>query len=205
MYVVTADQVNSRNGADRVEPALKALKLQLGRQLLRAPARTIGDELQAVTADPGAALETILLLDRLGQWSIGCGIGRVDLPVPRATRAASGPAFIAAREAVEAAKHRTPRFALRLDEQSELDRSDVEPLLELLLVLRARRTEEGWRLYDLIIAGATQKAAAEQLRITPQAISQRARAAQLRIEADAKPALVRLLAQADVLSVATPS
>jgi hypothetical protein len=204
MFVITADQVASRTSADLVEPALQAIKLEVGRRLLRVPSRTVGDELQAVTADPGCALDVVLLLDRLGRWSIGCGVGPVDLPLPRVTRAASGSAFVAAREAVEAAKRRPSRFALRLDEGSKLTRSDLEPLIELLLAVRSRRTEEGWELYDLLVDGSTQNDAAERMRISPQATSQRARTAQIRTEIAAKPALVRLLDEADVASTARP-
>jgi hypothetical protein len=200
VFVLTADQAGSRKKADLVKPTLKAIRDAVGHDLLRPPTRTVGDELQAVTDKADCALEVILLLDQSGEWSVGCGVGRVDLPVPSDTRAASGPAFVAAREAVEAAKRSSPRFALRFDEQSVLSSADVEPLIDLLLAVRARRTDEGWELYKLLRAGASQVEAAQLLRISPQAASQRARAAQIRLETDAKPALVRLLEQADVPS-----
>jgi hypothetical protein len=197
MFVITADQVDSRNSADLVEPALAAVAHRVGPLLASPPTRTVGDELQAVTDDPAAAVEVILLLDRLGHWSIGCGVGPVDLPLPADTRAATGAAFIEARAAVEAAKRHSPRFALRVDHRSPLRTPDVEPLIDLLLALRSRRTEEGWQVYDLMAEGTSQQHVAEVLSISPQAVSQRARTAQIRVELAARPALVRLLAQAD--------
>lgn len=199
MFVITADQADSRHSPDAVEDALAALKRVGGRRLRRAPVRTIGDELQALTDDPGCALDLILWLDRAGRWSIGCGIGRVHLPLPRDTRSASGPAFYAARDAVTRAKRRV-RFAVTLDEAAPLAAGDVQPLIELLLVLRGRRTEEGWELHDLLETGVSQVEAADRLGISAQAVSQRARTAALRLEAEARPALVRLLASADVPS-----
>jgi hypothetical protein len=200
MFVVTADQRDSRHAPDVIHDTLGALKRLGGRRLRRTPVRTIGDELQALTHDADCALEMILWLDRVGHWSVGCGIGRVNLPLPRDLRSAGGPAFFAAREAVTAAKKRSPHFAIGVDEASALTAADVQPLIELLLVLRGRRTEEGWELQDLLKSGVSQTSAAEQLAITAQAVSQRARTAALRLEAEARPALARLLAAADVES-----
>lgn len=201
MFVITADQADSRHSDDAVDDALSALKRVGGRRLRRAPVRTVGDELQAVTDDAGCALDVILWLDRAARWSIGCGVGRVNLPLPRDTRSASGPAFYAARDAVTAAKKRVPRFAVGIDGASALTAAEVQPLIELLLVLRARRTAEGWELYDLLEDGATQVDAAERLGVSAQAVSQRARTAAIRLETEARPALVRLLSAADVPSI----
>lgn len=200
MFVVTADQADSRHTADLVPDALAALKRLGGRRLRRAPVRTIGDELQVLTDDPACALDVVLWLDRDGRWSTGCGIGRVGLPLPRDARSATGPAFYAARDAVTAAKRRSPRFAVAVDDASSRTADDLQPLIELLLVLRSRRTDEGWALHDLLADGLSQVEAAERLGVSAQAVSQRARTAALRVERDARPALVRLLAEADVPS-----
>jgi len=202
MFVITADQADSRHTIDLVPATLTALKHVGGRRLRRAPARTVGDELQVLTEDAGCALDIVLWLDRDGRWSTGCGIGRVTLPLPRDTRSASGPAFFKARDAVTAAKRRSPRFAVAIDEESSRTAADIQPLIDLLLVLRSRRTDEGWQLHDLLADGLTQIEAADQLGISAQAVSQRARTAALRIEREALPALVRLLAEADVASEA---
>lgn len=66
-----------------------------------------------------------------------------------------------------------------------------------MLTLREGRTAAGWELYDLVVAGHTQAEAGARLGITPQSASDRARAAGLRVELAALPALTRLLARAD--------
>src|SRR6186997_61629 len=111
MFAITADQVDSRHGRDLVESALDQVS-ELGRgRLALPPERTAGDELQLVTDDPGASLDIVLALVRTRVWSVGLGIGDIRLPLPDSVRAASGTAFINAREAVEVAKKRSPRFA----------------------------------------------------------------------------------------------
>lgn len=201
--MITADQVGSRRGPDLVDDALAAIRRHVGERLALPPDRTAGDEIQAMTAEPAAAFELILLLTRSRQWSVGCGIGAVQTPLPTETRAGTGDAFVLAREAVEAAKGRPTRFAAAVAAGNELTADDVEPLVDLLLTVRARRSDEGWQLGDLISAGLSQNAAAERLGVTPQAVSQRARSAHLRLEKAAIPALVRVLDLADRKRVAS--
>jgi len=145
------------------------------------------------------ALEIVLHLTRSGVWSVGCGTGGVGLPLPRNVRAATGPAFVAARDAVGRAKRKSTRFALGAPPGSDTDAADAEALIDLLLVLRSRRSEEGWELADLLHEGLTQAAAAERLGITPQAVSKRARAAELRAEQAAIAPLIRMMESLDRL------
>jgi hypothetical protein len=70
-------------------------------------------------------------------------------------------------------------------------------MLDLLLVLRSRRTPEGWEVHDLLETGITQSEAAARLGITPQAVSLRAQAAELRAEESARAPLARLLGGLD--------
>ena len=155
--------------------------------------RTAGDEIQAATNHPGTALELVLHLTRDGNWSVGLGIGDVRLPLPEATRAIAGSAFILARDAVAFAKKRSTRFAIAIEPGRLPDAEILEPFLDLVLQLRARRTPEGWQLYDLLRTGITQAQAAVRLGVTPQAVSLRAQSAHLRTEFAAHAALVRLL------------
>jgi len=136
-------------------------------------------------------------LTRTGSWSVGCGIGSVRTPLPDQTRAATGDAFILARDAVDAAKRRPTRVSIRIADDRRLADGDVEPLLDLLLLLRSRRSDEGWQLHEVLAEGVTQTEAARRLDISPQAVSQRAQTAQLRVDDLARPALARLLADAD--------
>lgn len=196
MFVVTADQVGSRRRADIVAPTLDALETRFADRLALPPDRNAGDELQALTADAATALDLVLTLTREGAWSVGLGIGRVRLPLPGNTREATGDAFVAARTAVTRAKRAPARFAASAEVAPE-PAADVEALVTLLLTLREGRTTAGWELYDLVVAGLTQAEAGARLGITPQSASDRARAAGLRVELAALPALTRLLARAD--------
>jgi DNA-binding NarL/FixJ family response regulator len=137
----------------------------------------------------------VLHLTRDGRWSVGLAIGEVRYPLPESTRALAGSAFELARRAVETAKKRQLRFALEIEEGRHPDAATLQPLIELLLQLRARRTPEGWELAELLQEGLTQKQAAERLGITPQAVSLRAQSAHLRIEIAAQRALATLLGE----------
>lgn len=199
MFVITADQIGSRADIDRSAAMQEELQAEYGDRLALPVDQTAGDEVQAITADPGTALELVLALHRAERWSIGLGIGDVREPLPDAVRKAAGPAFIAAREAVDAAKRADARFALRAadDRPDPLDAAQVEALVRLLLLLRDRRTPQGWEAVDLVRDGRTQKDAARLLGISDAAVSQRLRAAQWNADGDALPALVRLLAELD--------
>ncbi|QAV71490.1 DNA-binding protein [Salinibacterium sp. UTAS2018] len=142
-----------------------------------------------------AALGITLELTRTEQWSVGIGIGTVPLPYGPNVRATSGAAFLAARVAIDRAKKSPAKCAVESDPENELAR-DIEPLLELLILLRTRRTANGWELYDLLTTGITQADAAERLGISPQSASQRALVAGLRTEEEAVRALANLLDRA---------
>lgn len=195
MFAITADQIDSRHGPDLAESALGLLARVGGSRLALPADRTAGDEVQAITDDPHAALELILELARTERWSIGIGIGAVRTPLPADTRAATGPALIAAREAVDSAKKRPSRAAVA-GAGIRPDAATLQATLELLLHLRERRSPEGWELYDLVESGLTQAEAAGALGITPQAASKRAIAAGLRLDSAARAALTALLSLA---------
>ena len=212
MFVITADQVDSRNQPDRAASALDSLNGPKGPALLLPADRTAGDEIQIIPASAEDTLAIVLELTREDAWSVGIGIGPARLPLPRATREATGEAFFAARDAVTRAKKSQTRFALTRagDDAGEgLRGADAEALIDLLLVLRERRTDGGWELYDLLNTGLTQSGSAEKLGITAGAASLRARAAGIRVENAASEALVRLLdtvnRSADPASDARPS
>src|SRR3712207_894415 len=104
MFVLTVDQRGSRREPDRVAEALDGLA-QLHRPL-RAFERTAGDEFQGLLDDPAQVVDVVLTLVRAGGWSIGVGTGEIEEPLPPSIREGRGPAFIFARNAVEAAKRR---------------------------------------------------------------------------------------------------
>ena len=193
MFIITADQRDSRNNDDLVPEGIQEAARIGGSRLEVAPDRTAGDELQLATADPGAALAIALHLTRTGTWCVGIGIGPIEAPLPASVRAGRGEAFVHARDAVERAKRATTRLAISGNDEA----TDAESLVRLLVELRDRRSDEGWQVYDLLAEGLSQRAAAERLGITEGAVSLRAKAAGLRAEEAAVPALGRMLGHAE--------
>jgi hypothetical protein len=197
MYVVTADQINSRSDQDRAGDLIRALSAEFQSAFVLPPDQTAGDEIQFMIQDAGAAFDAILLAQRSGHWSIGLGIGTVRTPLAASTRQAVGGAFIAARDAVTRAKRTETRFALATvnteTEAAGLAADELEALIGMLLLLRQRRSVEGWQAIDLVQSGLSQAEAALHLGISTAAISQRLKTAAWRAERAARPALVKLL------------
>ena len=194
MFVITADQRDSRSGADLVPQAIHEVARITGLNATSTPERTAGDELQVADRDAHAVLAIVLHLTRLGDWSVGVGVGEVESPLPASIRAGRGEAFVFARDAVERAKRAPTRLAVTGGSEAA---SDAEALVRLLVELRDRRSPEGWEVYDLLAEGLTQRDAAQRLQITEGAVSLRAKAAGLRGEESAVPALGRVLELAD--------
>lgn len=136
--------------------------------------RTAGDELQGVITDGTDAVRLAMDVVATRQWSIGVGVGSVVHPLPRQTRAGQGPAFEAARDAVERAKS-SPGWIAVEGSSGETERIQAE--LQLAAELVRRRTELASEAGTLIDAGLTQKEAAARLGITQQAVSARLNAA----------------------------
>lgn len=198
MFVVTADQLDSSRSPDLVPAALEALRSS-GAEWRLPPERTAGDEVQGVPADATSALRAVLCLHRLGRWRIGLGVGTAEKPLPGSTRAARGPAFLAARRAVERAGRRgAGRFALEAgDASDEPAARGAQALVGLLLDLREGRSERGWQAYELALAGLDAQAAARRLGVTPGAYRQRLSAARVKLEQDALEPVAAALAAAD--------
>jgi hypothetical protein len=226
MFVITADQKASRHDVDRAGTGRDDLAERYAGRLVLPVDRTAGDEVQALVADAATALDMVLRLTRAGHWSVGLGIGDVRTPLPRATREATGPAFIAARDAVTAAKRSATRFALAVDPPPQPDpgtpddgtpdegtpddgrragpgAEEVEALITLLLLTRDRRTPQGWDVVDRMAGGGTQRDVAAALGITPQAVSTRLRTSGWRAERAAVPGLEALLAHLDAGAAGT--
>lgn len=193
MFVLTADQRDSRANADLVPSALTVVNGHGTPALALAPERTAGDELQVAIADPATVLAVVLELTRTRQWSVGVGVGDVETPLPASVRAARGEAFVNARDAVDRSKKTPTRLAITAPSGG----ADAEALVRLLVELRDRRSPEGWEVYDLLAAGHSQREAAEILTISQGAVSLRAKAAGLRAEEAAVPALERVLSRLD--------
>jgi len=202
MWVLTIDQRASRRRGDRVPELLGALPGAGAPGVVLAFDRTVGDEVQGVLDDAPTVLDVVLRVARLGEWSVGVGVGPVDEPLPASTREGSGAAFVRAREAVERAKRRAGELPVAVvgdDGGSAAERAaDAEAVLQLLASVAARRTDAGWEAVDLVAAGLSQRAAAARLGVSAQAVSQRVRASMWPEEAAARPLAARLLEEADV-------
>jgi hypothetical protein len=171
VLVLTVDQRGSRRGTDQVPAALERLR---DVPVLRDFERTAGDELQGVLDDPAALPLAVEPLLRAGTWSIGIGVGPVDVPRPEHARAGSGTAYLHARTAVSAAK--TGPWHLRVVGDDAAARP-IESALWLWAAVLARRTTRGWEVADLVDQGLSYDEAAQRLGVTPSAVSQRAQAA----------------------------
>jgi len=191
-YVLTVDQRASRRGPDRVADVLDRLNGDVPTVL--AFERTAGDEFQGVLAEPGTVVDVVLRLVRLGGWSIGVGAGPVQTPLPQSTRAGAGAAFLSARRAVDAAKQRPARLAVRGVVPAEA--GDAQAVLSALAVVVQRRSEQAWEAIALVGAGRTQADAATELGISRQAVGKRLAAGLWDLERDLRPTAARLLTRA---------
>lgn len=190
--MVTADQRASRRGADRVAELLPRLQGRFPTVL--AFERTAGDEFQGLLDDAAVVVDLALLLVREDGWSVGIGAGPVQVPLPASTRAAAGPAFLSARRAVDAAKHRPSRIAVR--GSSVADAGDAQAVLGALAVIVDRRSEPAWEAIAHVAGGRTQAQAAADLGVSRQAVGQRLAAGQWELEQELRPTAARLLARA---------
>jgi len=191
-YVLTVDQKASRRNPDRVGDVLGELNEAV--PALLAFERTAGDEFQGVLGDAATVVDVVLGLVRDGGWSIGIGAGPVQKPLPSSTRAATGPAFLCARRAVDAAKTRPLRVAVRGVVPAEA--GDAQAVFGALALLVDRRSDQAWEAIAEVSAGRTQAQAATALGITRQAVGQRLAAGQWDLERELRPTAARLLARA---------
>src|SRR5690625_3089462 len=202
MFVVTADQRGSRTRDDLV-PQLQEHVAGWARRyspdgdpFLRPLARTAGDEVQGVLTDARAVVSLTLFLQRLEDWAVGLGVGAAELA---ATAPESrGQAFIYAREAVERAGSAGRSAPVAIAGENHPVAEEAEALLQLLAILVRRRTDAGWEAIDLLGELGTQRAVAERLGISAQAVSQRIAAALWEEEVALHPLAARLLVDAGV-------
>ena len=193
--MLTVDQIASRRRRDLVAATMAELT---GRFPGVPVTRTVGDEFQVLFAtEPVSVVDAILTLMREGTWHVGVGIGRVEEPTPEDLREARGPAFLAARRAVDEAKARSDHLRVVATPPAEDEAQEAEVLLRLVLALRTRRSPAGWAAADLSDEGLTQAEIGDRLGISRQAVHQRLVAAQWSLDVAARPVAARLLARAD--------
>lgn len=194
MFALTIDQRASRVDTDRVPELLDRLASV---DAVLPFERTVGDEVQGLVREPEAVVAAVEQAFRARHWSVGLGIGPVELPLPRSVREARGPALLRARSALEAAK-KVPsvRIAVAADDTDERA-AEVQSLLRLVGSVVQRRTDAQWRVINAVRQAGDRGAAAERLGITVQSISKGLLAAGESVVADVYPLLARLLAELD--------
>lgn len=188
MFVMTVDQRRSRRDIDRVPDLLDRYR---DFDLIRPFERTAGDEVQAVCEDAATVVAIALDLVATPHWSVGIGVGSVELPLPDTTRAGRGQAFEAARDAVTRAKNAPAALAVTGPEPAAAE--DAETASTLVALLVARRSDQGREAVALMAEGMSQTDAAERLDISKQAMSQRLSVAGWHVENAGRTLAARLL------------
>ncbi|OZD10220.1 hypothetical protein CH275_00550 [Rhodococcus sp. 06-235-1A] len=188
MFVLTVDQRRSRRDVDRVPDLLDRYR---DHGLLRPFDRTAGDEVQAVCEDASTVVSIALELVATPHWSVGIGIGSVELPLPETTRAGRGPAFEAARDAVTRAKSAPASIAVSGPDAAAAE--DAETASTLVALLVNRRSDHGREAVALMAGGLSQTDAADRLKISKQAMSQRLSVAGWQVENAGRTLAARLL------------
>lgn len=197
MLVITAARRGGRRGIDDVSPVLAAIERRHRSRLVRGPEAMSRTQFRLLTDDPATALTVVLELHRDEQWAIGLGIGTIEnVPLPESLRELRGGAVDAAHAAATALGRGAVRVRVRVHGDETLS-ADIDAVLALLLAHRDRRTESGWELADLLGSGHSRGEAAARLGVSASAVSQRASAAGLVLDAAAEQALARLIAAAD--------
>jgi hypothetical protein len=212
MYVLTIDQRGSTGDRDRVPGLLAELQDITGSGRFE---RSVGDEVQGVVEQPGDVVEIALHALRSHRWYVGIGVGAVNQPLPASPREGSGPAFVAARLAVDKAKTAAAHVPLsvvsggtgRGGSPAEAGPgakacANAQAVLRLIGRLVQDRTEAHWKVVDALRAlqhggGAarhgSQKIAARNLGITDQSVSRAVLRSGLQEEWAARPAAEMLL------------
>ncbi|WBQ04622.1 transposase [Kribbella sp. CA-293567] len=122
-----------------------------------------------------ATVDVIVQLLRADTWYVGLGVGAVDQPLPRSTRAGSGDAFVLAREAVNRAKI-SPHHVNVVGANEHLA-EQAESVLWLMASVLRRRSDRGWEVADLLTEGLSRREIGVKLGISQSAVTQRAQAA----------------------------
>lgn len=168
-------------------------------------AQTYHDELQGAFDTAQDALAAALLGARHGEFWVGIGVGPLTLPRfaaalgAVATTDCEGAALNASRAAVELAQTGAPPRGICLNTRDREKAEQVTGLLRLLYRVTAARTDAEWRVLDLLIPGVRgqQKAVAQALGITSQAVSKTLVRSLWHEELATRPLLEHLMEQLD--------
>lgn len=194
MFVLTVDQIDSGSNPDRVPEGVAALNAL---DPIIAFERTVGDEFQGAFEAADDVVRALLALAQQDCWHIGLGIGEVEKPLPKHSREGDGPAYRAARRAVDLAKRqRAVTFEAGTKAAAEAT-ANAQAIYRLMAALLSQRTERQWELAALAET-ETGAAIAKQQGITPQTVSAVLKSGHAREIDEARPVLARLLHSADI-------
>ena len=168
--VILLDQRNSSAKADLVDRESQRLNTRFTDGLALRFVRTAGDEMQAVLSDPAALAPLLADVLDSGDWWTALGVGAI-VHVGDSARASSGPAFKAAREAIEAAKRdrRAPGPAVRGEPRDRA--ASLQAALAGWGFIRGKRTPRQREVLAAVEQAGSQRAAAAALGISQQAVS----------------------------------
>lgn len=192
MFTLTINQTDSRRDGDCVPQLLKDLR--------HIPARldfdrSVEDEVQGIVDSPRQAVDAAMIALRTGSWYVGIGVGPVNEPLPNQIKDATGHGLIYARRAVDRLRNGKDRIPVAVEGPLADVAAESEAVLRLLGHIVHDRSAAEWRVLDLLTPGVRgqQKAVAEELGITTQAVSKAVARAQWNEEHAARPAAARLL------------
>lgn len=192
MFTLTINQRDSRRDGDQVP--------QLLRDLRHIPAlldfdRSVEDEVQGIVDCAHQAVETALIALRSGHWYVGIGVGPVNEPLPNQIKDASGHGLVYARRAVDRLRNGPDRAAVAVEGPLADVAAEAEAVLRILGHIVQHRTTAEWRVLDLLTPGVRgqQKAVAQELGISTQAVSKALLRSQWSDEYATRPAAARLL------------
>jgi hypothetical protein len=192
MFTLTINQRDSRRDGDRVPQLLKDLR--------HIPARldfdrSVEDEVQGILDAAEQAVDAALIALRSGSWFVGIGVGPINEPLPNQIKDASGHGLVYARRAVDRLRNGNEKVPVAVEGPVADLSGESEAVLRLLGHIVQGRTAAEWRVLDLLTPGVRgqQKAVAEELCISTQAVSKAVARAQWADEHAARPAAARLL------------
>ena len=171
-------------------------------------AQTYPDEIQGAFDCASDALHAALIAARDNGFWVGIGIG--ELRIPRfagalgtvSTTDCTGDALEFSRLAVEAARTGAPARGIAVSAHNRAVADMASGLTRLLYRVCSDRTEAEWRVVDLLVPGVRgqQRAVAQALGITTQAVSRTLMRSLWHEEQAARPAVLDLLNRLDSAS-----
>lgn len=161
-------------------------------RVVRRFERTAGDEVQGLIEDPEVVVDVIAAVASRGSWWVGIGAGYVESPIPRSVRESRGSALIFARTAVERAPKSSSGVAVSGD-----DVVYAETAVQALAGIVAERSPEGHQAVAALKRSTSQRAAAQLLGISAQAISRRLQVARWVDEQKMRELAIHLLVEVD--------